>query len=285
MSRSNKTKTLYSTNKNVDISSILTNKNIINQLNTKEKKSNINLIQTGGDVNKINKKKSNKSSNKNTKKNKDDNEDLYSINESEYGDSDNDDEIENDDDDNDDDNIENDDDNLSKNKHNDYSDDEIENDEDNDSDDINDNDDNKSIKSMQDDNSYVDEKEEKDYIDNEETLKSKCYAKYAKLDYDELDFDELFGEETLTIDKNIKLTKPILTKYEFVRLLTDRTKQLAQGAKPMLKNIQGLSSKEIAKLELKNKIIPLIVERPVPNSHAERWKLTELEIPDYLFTN
>ena len=86
-------------------------------------------------------------------------------------------------------------------------------------------------------------------------------------------------------NKNIKLSKPILTKYEFVRLLTDRTKQLAQGAKPMLKNIQGLSSKEIAKLELKNKIIPLIIERPVPNSHVERWKLTELEIPEHLFTN
>jgi len=38
----------------------------------------------------------------------------------------------------------------------------------------------------------------------------------------------------------------------------------------MLKNIQGLTSKEIAKLELKNKIIPLIIERPVPNSHVER---------------
>jgi hypothetical protein len=53
----------------------------------------------------------------------------------------------------------------------------------------------------------------------------------------------------------------------------------------MLKNIDGLSSKEIAKMELKNKIIPLIIERPVPNSGVERWKLSELEIPEYLFTN
>jgi DNA-directed RNA polymerase subunit K/omega len=115
-------------------------------------------------------------------------------------------------------------------------------------------------------------------------LRSKCYSKYAKVDYDELDFDELFGEETLTISKNIKLTKPVLTKYEFVRLLTDRSKQLAQGAKPMLKNTIGLSSKEIAKLELKNKMIPLIIERPIPNSNSERWKISELEIPDYLFS-
>ena len=61
----------------------------------------------------------------------------------------------------------------------------------------------------------------------------------------------------------------------------DRTKQLTQGAKPMIKNTTGLSHKEIALLELKNKIIPLIIERPIPNSGTERWRLSELEIPEY----
>ena len=51
----------------------------------------------------------------------------------------------------------------------------------------------------------------------------------------------------------------------------------------MLKNIMDLSSKEIAKLELKNKIIPLIIERPIPNSGVERWKLSELEIPEHFY--
>ena len=46
----------------------------------------------------------------------------------------------------------------------------------------------------------------------------------------------------------------------------------------MLKNYSGLSSKEIALEELKNKIIPLIIERPVPNVGIEKWKLSELEI-------
>lgn len=129
-----------------------------------------------------------------------------------------------------------------------------------------------------------DEDKDVNYIDNDETLKSKCYSKYVKIDNEELDLDELFGDETSSIiKKDIKISKPVLTKYEYVRLLTDRTKQLAQGAKPMLKNIENLSSKEIAKLELKNKIIPLIIERPIPNSISERWKLTELEIPEYLF--
>ena len=146
-------------------------------------------------------------------------------------------------------------------------------------------DDKESINSDNDDINSINDDKEKDYIDNEETLKTKCYSKYTNIDYDDIDFDELFGEETLTAINNVRLTKPILTKYEFVRILTDRTKQLAQGAKPMLKNINGLSSKEIAKIELKNKIVPLIIERPIPNSNVERWKLSELEIPDYLFSN
>jgi DNA-directed RNA polymerase subunit K/omega len=71
-----------------------------------------------------------------------------------------------------------------------------------------------------------------------------------------------------------------LFKYEKVRLLSTRAKQLSGGAKPMIKDTTGLSSKEIALLELKNKMIPLIIERPIPNIGIERWKLSELEIMD-----
>lgn len=126
--------------------------------------------------------------------------------------------------------------------------------------------------------------DEKNYIDDEETLKSKCYSKYAEVDNDELDFDELFGDETILLEKNVRISKPVLTKYEFVRLLTDRTKQLAQGAKQMLKNTQDLSSKEITKLEIKEGVIPLIIERPIPNSKSERWKVSELYIPEHFFS-
>lgn len=128
------------------------------------------------------------------------------------------------------------------------------------------------------------ENDNKNYIDDEETLKDKCYSKYAKINYDDIDFDEMFGEENILVGKNIRVSKPILSKYEFVRLLTDRTKQLAQGAKHMLKNTQELSSKEIAKLEIKEGVIPLIIERPIPNSKSERWKISELEVPEHYFS-
>ena len=46
----------------------------------------------------------------------------------------------------------------------------------------------------------------------------------------------------------------------------------------MIKNTSGYSHKEIARMELKHKIIPLIIERPIPNVGTEKWKLSELEI-------
>ena len=117
--------------------------------------------------------------------------------------------------------------------------------------------------------------------EDEEDTKDKCYQKFSKksnLDTD-IDYDEYFiKDEEVIINKTVILTKPYLTKYEKVRILGDRSRQLAQGAKPMIKNTTGLSHKEVALLELKNKVIPLIIERPIPNVGVEKWKLSELEI-------
>ena len=119
--------------------------------------------------------------------------------------------------------------------------------------------------------------------DDKETLdtNNKCYSKYAKDKDDDFDLDEYFKDDDIVITKIGRVAKPILFKYEKVRLLSDRSRQLAEGAKPMAKNTVGLSHKEIALLELKNKTIPLIIERPIPNAGSERWRLSELEIPDY----
>jgi DNA-directed RNA polymerase subunit K/omega len=116
--------------------------------------------------------------------------------------------------------------------------------------------------------------------DDKETVgpDGKCYSKYAK--EEDIDLDEYFRDDDIIITKTGRVGKPILFKYERVRLLSDRARQLAEGAKPMIKNTTGLSHKEVALLELKNKLIPLIIERPIPNSGSERWRLSELEIPD-----
>lgn len=110
---------------------------------------------------------------------------------------------------------------------------------------------------------------------------TKCLTKNIKEKTQaELDLLEYFKDDDDKIIKTGRLCKPILFKYEKVRLLADRSRQLAQGAKPMIKNTTGLSHKEIALLELKNKLIPLIIERPIPNAGTEKWRLSELEIPE-----
>ena len=138
-------------------------------------------------------------------------------------------------------------------------------------------DDNNSVVSVNENNDDNDDKES--MISDYET--NKCYQKYASVDNnDEIDLDEYFIDDVTKINKNTRISKPILSKYERVRLLSVRAKQLAQGAKPLIKNTTGLSSRQIALLELKNKIIPLIIERPIPNVGIERWRLSELEILD-----
>jgi DNA-directed RNA polymerase subunit K/omega len=128
---------------------------------------------------------------------------------------------------------------------------------------------------------HSDKEKDDDDDDDKETLdtSNKCYSKYAK--EDDFDLDEYFKDDDIIITKTGRVGKPILFKYEKVRLLSDRSRQLAEGAKPMIKNTAGLGHKDIALLELKNKLIPLIIERPIPNAGSERWRLSELEIPEY----
>ena len=120
-------------------------------------------------------------------------------------------------------------------------------------------------------NKTMDAKNDDKYDENDN-----CYAKEISIDDDdEINFDNLNDSDEI-IKKNGRLTKPILEKYEVVKLLAVRSKQIAQGAKPMIKNYQNMSHKEIAKNELILKILPLVLVRPLPNSESEKWYLREL---------
>lgn len=81
----------------------------------------------------------------------------------------------------------------------------------------------------------------------------------------------------IIIDK-LHRTIPYLTKYEKARILGQRAKQLNSGAYPLVKVpenvIDGLI---IAELELKQKRIPFIIRRPLPNGGSEYWKVKDLE--------
>ena len=90
-----------------------------------------------------------------------------------------------------------------------------------------------------------------------------------------------------TVVRNIKgiivdplhRTVPIMTKYEYTRILGQRAKQIEGGAQPFVAvepNI--IDSYLIAENELREKKIPFIIRRPIPNGGFEYWNVNDLEI-------
>lgn len=76
-------------------------------------------------------------------------------------------------------------------------------------------------------------------------------------------------------------TLPFLTKFEKTRILGSRTKQLNRGAEPFIKVPENIiQSHLIAEMELRQKLIPYIIVRPLPNGKKEYWMLKDLEILD-----
>jgi DNA-directed RNA polymerase subunit K/omega len=74
-------------------------------------------------------------------------------------------------------------------------------------------------------------------------------------------------------------TNPILSKYEKTKILGLRTKQLNEGAPPLIKLSENIiDSYLIAEMELKEKKIPFIIQRPLSNGTSEYWALEDLEI-------
>jgi len=78
------------------------------------------------------------------------------------------------------------------------------------------------------------------------------------------------------VKKEERISAKKLTKYEMVRILGERQKQLTMGAKPLIKNFQGLPYDKIAEEELKLNMIPYKIRRPLPNGKYELWTLDEL---------
>ena len=74
-------------------------------------------------------------------------------------------------------------------------------------------------------------------------------------------------------------TIPYLTRYEKAKIIGVRAKQLNNGADTFIdihnNMIDGLT---IAEEELKQKKIPFIIRRPLPNGASEYWKVKDLEM-------
>lgn len=75
--------------------------------------------------------------------------------------------------------------------------------------------------------------------------------------------------------KKTYITRSKLNKYEKTKIISERAQQLANGSISFLKNPETYNNvQEIALEELKQKKIPFIIQRPVPNG-VELWKLED----------
>ena len=100
-------------------------------------------------------------------------------------------------------------------------------------------------------------------------------------------FDDLVDEKDTDkiayhIPNNERRTDKQMTHYEKIRILGIRSKQIAMGAKEMIKydGANSLSAIDIAKNELKVGMSPLIIKRSLPNNSYELWKVSELKIDE-----
>ena len=81
------------------------------------------------------------------------------------------------------------------------------------------------------------------------------------------------------IDDEKHTTIPILTRYEKAKVIGVRAKQINSGAELFIDApaniIDGIT---LAKMELKEKKIPFIIRRPLPDGKNEYWDINDLDI-------
>ena len=84
------------------------------------------------------------------------------------------------------------------------------------------------------------------------------------------------------VSKENRISDGFISEYEYVRVLSIRSKQIMLGGKIMLNNGEELrkrlTPREIAEMEIKSKCCPLIIVREMCNGSVERWSVNELEV-------
>tara|TARA_X000000950_G_C13865970_1_gene640743 strand:- start:446 stop:862 length:417 start_codon:yes stop_codon:yes gene_type:complete len=74
-----------------------------------------------------------------------------------------------------------------------------------------------------------------------------------------------------------RVTKPFMTRFEKAKILGVRSEMLANGAPALISVPKGVTSTyEIANMEYKQKKIPLMIKRKLPNNSFEYWKIDDL---------
>ena len=95
----------------------------------------------------------------------------------------------------------------------------------------------------------------------------------------DVDEENIIENKFIIIENSKRISKNKMTRYEFVRIIGERTKQLTMGAKPLIKQSklsEEFTYTEIAIEELKLNAIPFKIRRLVKD-HYELWAIEELD--------
>ena len=113
---------------------------------------------------------------------------------------------------------------------------------------------------------------------------NKDYIKVYHPEELQLSFEEIHNLSLVTrndkgiiIDDNHK-TYPVLSKYEKAKIIGIRVNQLNCGANAFVSE-QNLNIDKVlvVERELKEKKLPFIIKRPIPNGKFEYWNVNDLE--------
>jgi len=90
-------------------------------------------------------------------------------------------------------------------------------------------------------------------------------------------YEHDYRDVMMNYDKSKNITRPKLTQYEKALILGKRATQIANGANSTIDVKPGMTVREIANEELKQKKIPYLIKRPIGNTF-EYWKLADLYV-------
>ena len=95
-----------------------------------------------------------------------------------------------------------------------------------------------------------------------------------------IDAMEDFNDIMRKYDPTKNKTKNILTKYERVKIVGLRSEQLQRGADPYVEvdHSKDFNPRDIATEELRQRKLPFMIKRPLPDGTSEYWRLDDMII-------
>merc|ERR1712228_431424 len=122
----------------------------------------------------------------------------------------------------------------------------------------------------------IDEDQEQEY-DNSHNVNNNQNEEDQQMDDAEIENKEEVQQQN-DEDEIKRITTPYMTKYEKARILGTRALQISMGAPIMIETIGETDPLEIAMKELRERKIPMIIRRFLPDGTFEDWKVSELKM-------